>query len=88
MSATFTKGEWEIYRGDSAMNDRTVCQLTPMVSILSDRYVDGSPMDDALLIAAAPDMYALLNDILDNYETDTHMDNQISVILSKVRGKQ
>ena len=39
------------------------------------------------LIAAAPDMYSLLNDILNNYETDTHIDNQINVVLAKARGE-
>jgi len=42
---------------------------------------------NAHLIAAAPDMYLLLRDILNNYETDTHMDNQINVVLSKARGE-
>lgn len=43
---------------------------------------------NAHLIAAAPEMYEMLSDILRNYEAGTKIDLEIERLLAKARGEQ
>ena len=59
--AKFTAGPWEATT-EISMNDRTVCKLTENTLITSNCYVSEDLKADAHLIAAAPEMYALLDE--------------------------
>jgi hypothetical protein len=82
----FTKGEWVIEAGNYGTlevvvldDDWQICQLT--------RSDEAS--HDASLIAAAPEMYAMLADIL-KFELDggsLYRANQIKALLAKARGE-
>ena len=90
MDTKFTKGEWFACCGSyevAVLNDEKFIE-----TLITDTGPPTTPCDvesqaNQKLIAAAPDMYSLLNDILNNYETDTHIDNQINVVLAKARGE-
>lgn len=86
----FTKGEWEIF-GDwgirAKKSDRQLSENNCHATFEYDRGASGEGFANAHLITAAPDMYTMLKNVLDNYETDTHLDNQIEVILKKARGE-
>ena len=84
MGTKFTEGEWLVEQCDLPITESEYFNINAVSGgCIADTY----NKHDALLIAAAPDMYELLNDILKNYENDTHMDNQINVVLSKARGQ-
>ena len=78
----FTKGDWHV----SIVGNKTYIDSDTGWTIADVLDMEGEPAN-AHLISAAPAMYELLNNILSNYETDTHIDNQISVVLSKARGE-
>ncbi|ARM83941.1 hypothetical protein [Marinobacter salarius] len=44
--------------------------------------------DTAKLVAAAPDMYSLLSDILKNYECGDIVDQEIQSVLARARGER
>lgn len=69
MSETkFTKGEWQVW-GDWAIKDCTSAEN------LIATFEDGN-FDDAHLIAAAPDMYGVLNELSHTFEV---LSNKIKV---------
>lgn len=57
-----------------------------------DIYFDGShgveQPANAHLIAAAPEMYEMLRDILKNYECGSFVDEQMELVLAKARGEK
>ena len=92
----FTKGEWVENEGDSCSKelvittlDRYGCHQGPICEM--DIYFDGEHGEEqqanAHLIAAAPDMYGLLVDILENHEVDRFIDAEIYDLLKKARGE-
>ncbi|MBL4941171.1 MAG: hypothetical protein JKY81_05840 [Colwellia sp.] len=99
MNTKFTKGEWSIYIGSENMNARTVCKLSASTSILSSAYVIGDLEGDANLIAAAPDMYNKLGELLTflevMHEADTSwtikesisFHKEVGILLKKARGE-
>ncbi len=93
MELKITKGEWVVDNaGDVIIKGSDGGVSFPardgtIASINDGEYIENDNEHDAHLIAAAPDMYAMLKNVFDNYETDTHLDNQITVLLAKARGE-
>ena len=93
MSTSFTKGEWSI----SFVGDATYIDSHTGLTIARVFDMEGSPRD-ANLIAAAPDMYAMIKEVADmqkqyyGYGMDTHiklakMAKKMELILTKARGE-
>lgn len=92
METQFTKGKWSIGCGNypSIIEVNIPGRLSiPMVFTATDLTCGDSQeiIANAHLIAAAPDMYEMLNDILCNYEVDEEVDKRIEKVLAKARGE-
>ena len=101
----FTPGPWEVFTGDGTTNWHTLVirrrepqngieQLPVDICACHNCLCDASEKPaNAALIAAAPEMYALLNNILNDLETDGSISlndnaaNDIRGLLAKVRGE-
>jgi len=99
MSETkFTKGEWHCIDGtiigeqvlfvhatELGVNKGIVCRLTKQV----DTHISLSLEDiaNAHLIAAAPDMYKMLESLRDDYGLLTTVGKDIDKLLAKARGE-
>jgi hypothetical protein len=84
----FTKGPWEIF-GDWAINDsngRLIAQFEPLCDDISLANTDES-FANAHLIAAAPEMYALLKNIQLEHCNTAKLYNEIDDLLAKARGE-
>lgn len=86
----FTKGPWLIFGdwGIKDKNDRLIAQFEPLNDDISPGNTDES-FANAYLIAAAPDMYELL-DKLSPMLTDINansMASEIEQLLAKARGE-
>ena len=86
----FTPGPWMA----EAENVHTGCVATchgdadTWFEVWSENWEGGIDQEaNANLIAAAPDMYALLKDILENYECGDIVDQEIQEVLAKAEGK-
>ena len=91
----FTSGKWsQSHREDKNTGmystevydsrGQTICTLdwhTEPESTRTDR------PENAALIACAPDMYKLLDDIIINHEIGDKLDNAITEVLKKARGE-
>jgi hypothetical protein len=83
MSKTeFTEGPWE---KDNKNN--IVGKNNTIVIRVCDLTEDKEQLANNNLIAAAPDMYAMLDDLLRNYEIGLEVDNRLDVLLAKARGE-
>lgn len=95
MDTKFTSGKWsQSHRKDKKTGmystevydsrGQTICTLawhTEPESTRTDR------PENAALIAAAPDMYKLLNDMFENHELGEGVDHDIYELLKKARGE-
>ena len=101
----FTKGEWIVYTADDDYGnlgyDEVVIGMDSYNENCCNYYcshkvtIDGVESDDvegmanAYLIAAAPDMYAMLNRIAnESYGAEDVSDEVINKLLAKARGEQ
>ena len=91
MESKFTKGEWLIAEGSPtfvyALNDDKVNAFDCVVQ----GYHTGKPEleANAHLIAAAPDMYKILELlVLGDSINDTTIDDEVRMLLAKARGEQ
>jgi hypothetical protein len=81
----FTKGEWSAQpTGELSFN---VCVLSKGVSVYSNVKAVNDAKFDAALIAAAPEMYAMLKDILPQV-AGSPSSLKINRILTKARGEK
>jgi len=60
----FTQGEWKIVCSDDETFMRSVCQVSGDCFINSSQKLSEDLLADARLIAAAPDMYRMLNSVM------------------------
>ena len=84
--SNFTKGPWVcVHAGD----DGYVVQVGKDIDMVSGKGLLFMNEDkhNAHLIAAAPDMYEVLEDIVKNYECEFHIDKMIRKVLAKARGE-
>ncbi len=84
----FTKGDWSIRQSPL----KTSFVVVPENRFQNDEFslaiCNGTDKQaNAQLIAAAPDMYAMLNDILKNHECGDVIDIKIYELLKKARGE-
>jgi hypothetical protein len=80
MEAKFTKGEWSIQGETLWCNNLPVC-------VLGDSWVTFSNAENnAHLIAAAPEMYAMLESLADCDENQMYR-KEINELLAKARGE-
>jgi hypothetical protein len=89
MSAKFTKGPWRVDNSCSTVlmisaGSWPVCEVNGYGLGINQDAVDSA---NANLIAAAPDMYEMLKDILHNYEAGEIVDVEIEIILKRARGE-
>ena len=80
----FTKGEWSA-SGNGDVNFE-VCHVSQDVSVYSSETTQ-SAKHDAILIAAAPDMYAMLKQIQIEGGLGIARHRQIDRVLAKARGE-
>lgn len=89
MSAKFTKGKWSVH-GDWMIvdsNGRLIAQFEPLSDDLSNVNTPES-FANARLIAAAPEMYELLETIEnDSSQVPEWLWNKIQATLKKARGE-
>lgn len=84
----FTKGRWEVDINASWQNPRNICKISDVVGVSTSLIeVDGEAVYDAHLIAAAPDMYVMLEDLFDG--GGLHRLDEIAIVelLAKARGE-
>lgn len=89
----FTKGPWQAGRPDMATlvdgaKSKWIYAGDTYCAIASGADIDDwyEVMANAHLIAAAPEMYDLLSDLLRNYELGEKVDSQIVAVLTKAEG--
>ena len=98
MDTKFTKGEWEIFGDWGIRAKRSERQLADNVCHATfeyDRGGSGEGFANANLIAAAPDMYAMLEElsgISENYQESIifwihENKNKVEELLAKARGE-
>ncbi len=94
MEAKFTKGEWEIFGDWGIRAKRSERQLTENLCHATfeyDRGGSGEGFANAHLIAAAPDMYAEIQEMSHWLRTQIGMGdwhNDLEKLLAKARGEQ
>ena len=83
MNTKFTKGEWNLAEG------KTYCAIRTEESIIADiRTVNGTYNKyDGHLIAAAPDMYAFIQSLLDYGMLNNADEEEAQILLTKARGE-
>jgi hypothetical protein len=91
--AKFTKGEWWVNHTGKHHNNPEISQHEICYSKEGECVVDHVyDVNDAHLIAAAPEMYEMLNNILDERvgvaKNDYVLDDEIESLLAKARGEQ
>lgn len=89
----FTKGEWKL-NFDLDSDDIGTINISIKAgeqTILAGCGCCGSPfarnVNDLHLIAAAPEMYNFLDDLLRNHDLGVDMDDEIEKLLAKARGE-
>jgi hypothetical protein len=88
----FTKGPWRVGRFTPPNGCKTigsnglmVCQIAHSLNY-PDQYKEA--IGNANLIAAAPDMYEALRDILNNHDAGFYIDTIIRKVLEQARGEE
>ena len=85
----FTPGNWQFRIEQIVPTSRETC-----FTVATDEFDVVSAMlgirseHDAHLIAAAPAMFELFIDLLDNYECGPEVDRKIDAIVAKARGEK
>lgn len=91
MSKTkFTQGPWEVNTTYDELWGNDVWYQTEYHSVQANGDTIASDVSckaDAALIAAAPEMYAMLETLLNDYEEGSIVHGQISALLAKARGE-
>lgn len=88
--AKFTKGPWNvdqygnIVQVKSGKSDPRDCIRAGGLALASN---NGEPMANRYLIAAAPEMYAMLQDIANKWHDGTPLALKINKLLTKARGE-
>lgn len=82
--AKFTKGEWSVY-GDWAIKRKGTTEI--LASFEERGFNNQEGFANAHLIAAAPEMYAMLKDIAERYPNSRHIYEPINNLLAKARGE-
>jgi len=85
----FTKGPW--IAAETGEFNHMVCAVSRTNTVYAKGEVLGNPAYDAALIAAAPEMYEILSEIIANSSFNVeHSDasDKIELILAKARGEQ
>ncbi len=81
MNEKFTPAPWQVFRKESSVG----CKEGQGIAEL---WRDGDERKaNAALIAAAPEMYAMLQKILEVYEMDTDDTNSVLRLLAHARGE-
>ena len=89
----FTKGEWSISHDNDHVGEYINVGMAQLYNSYHDTEQSEQNAHDAHLIAAAPDMYRMLNDMAIYLKSDGNgcFDNTVGVIdklLAKARGEQ
>ena len=86
----FTESPWEVNTTEDELWGDDVWYLVEYNSVIAkDETIasDISSKANAALIAAAPEMYAMLETLLIDYEEGSIVHGQISALLAKARGE-
>ena len=87
----FRKGPWRVYdcRGyDETSHEFSVVDKEGWnIADVTDMIESEENKANAALIAAAPEMYAMLETLLNDYEEGSIVHGQISALLAKARGE-
>jgi len=93
MKEKFTQGEWSTCR-----NNVHICQIATIHHCLNNDWVEvwamkasGGEIEqeaNAHLIAAAPEMYRMLETLLNRYPNSQHIQDPIIKLLAKARGEK
>ena len=84
----FTKGPWKLF---NAKGDIVSTETGDIIIRWDDSHTDDQQIADARLIAAAPEMYDLLLDIVTDYQCMPNpavMADKIEAVLKKARGEE
>ena len=86
----FTESPWKVDTTEDELWGDDVWYLVEYHSVIANDEtiaIDISSKANAALIAAAPDMYAMLETLLNDYEEGSIVHGQISALLAKARGE-
>ncbi len=86
----FTEGPWEVNTTEDELWGDDVWYRVEYHSVIANDETiasDISSKANAALIAAAPEMYAMLETLLNDYEEGSIVHGQISALLAKARGE-
>ena len=84
----FTKGPWKLF---NKKGDVVSTETGDLIVKWNAYHTEEQQLADSALIAAAPDMYALLLDIVTDYQCMPNpavMADKIEAVLKKARGEQ
>ena len=84
--AKFTKGEWRRHYSPNGQ-EYVICDGRRNGGYAVASLSGSNSKANAHLIAAAPEMYAMLKDISWRYPNSPHITNPISELLAKARGE-
>ena len=84
--AKFTKGPW-VARGSTPSRIYGMQRSDKEVIVAATGSVVENSGANANLIAAAPEMYEMLADFLNNHEFGSYVDKEIEQLLAKARGE-
>jgi hypothetical protein len=81
MTAKFTKGPWQVFMGGASVGNSNGLGIAALWS-------DGDELEaNAALIACAPEMYEMLETILQVFEMDHRTTTDVISLLEKARGE-
>jgi len=95
----FTKGDWVIQEGDTFVDGSNIASelregMIPIVEV-KYAYLDDEEMTEieteqlanAHLISAAPQMYRMLETLINRYPNSPHIQDPVIKLLAKARGE-